>query len=140
MSGSTEYDPPKYMGPGSEGPVVELLLEFLRGKIKEEGGDPSCIPLNRRYEGKAVEMVKELQLLNGFDDDGGFGPDIRMAIETEFDFNTKTKALGTDTGINAFVQQDESILYWGNGIKPTKLLDVATAEFEKVHGIRAEAS
>jgi hypothetical protein len=88
---------PQFMGKGSEGPVVNLLLAFLCG-----AGYGDDIKLDGIYGDTTEKRLKEFQKKNNLEEDGTFGSETRKHVKDVygFDFEEACQSMsGTETFI-----------------------------------------
>ena len=105
---SVPTDPPLYMQWGSTGSAADLILGFL-GQWAKKNGHASTAAFLHEEAGRI--LMKLYQEFKGIEADGNCGPETRRAmLEDGFDFTAEAKKR---QGLTAFIQPDESVLYWG---------------------------
>lgn len=128
----TRFDPPPYMEKGSEGPVVNIVLQFLMAWAKKNRMGHTGIALDGKLGPIGIRWIKTYQRENGLQADGGWGPKTRdQAKKDGFDFVATAKAQGEV--LTAFVQPDGTTLHWAEGTAADKSSSKAAGNLRTGH-------
>ncbi len=129
---TSPFDPPPYMEKGSNGEVVNRVLQFLDSWAKKSGRGGTDIVLDGTLGSTGVRWMQQYQKAKGLTPDGGCGSQTRaQMLKDGFDFIKTAKTTGEK--ITAFVQPDGETLYWGVGIAPIRDRNAAVSYMHKAH-------
>lgn len=112
-----QYGVPDYMQPGSTGPGVTPLLEFLaRFAEKECGNANHGIKVDEEFGDKGREWLAEYQRRRGLAPDGACGPMTRECLHERdgFDFVNEARAasLKKPEAVNRFIERNGGTIEW----------------------------
>lgn len=116
-NGMSKTNPPIYMEKGSEGPAVDLVLEFLERWCLGNGITEHGIVVDGVYGNVAVSRMKQYQADRNISRDGGCGPKTRMEMAREDGFFFTAAAQELKKGVTEFVQPDGESLFWNPSMK-----------------------
>lgn len=113
--------PPRFMGKGSKGPAVKVLLQWLKEvlPILTPHVDVTGLIVDDEYGEHALRCVGEFQDAHKIKADGVFGPKTRALAKDRYGFDFVARAKET-YGITEFAAPGRPNLYWAPGYAPAR--------------------
>ena len=124
-------EPPRFMYAGSQGPVVEAVINFLREWAARARRNDVRLPTGDFYGDEACGLMRIYQERNGLEPTGYLnGPTIDWTTQNEFDYPATAKRYGT-RGVTRFASKNGSFVYWSTGTEATGNPEQARARFRE---------